>query len=337
MKKIMDLKVGELIELGDGAVYEVLDKEMVEQEIENLDSFWMIVDDNPEKAYSIYSVEFDDEGNLDYFSVYGEDFYDIYDDSLTFLAKLDDKDPGVQEFMIFNRQREIDRISKELDEIYYHQRRGLLKLMIKGLEAQIEYLKKVLERNRWQKVGAYARTTVEYEDSDIKLPAGSIVKLKYYRDYTCKDNDGFHDGPERWDCYILDRADEFEHWRDVKKIEFNSDHLEPVGIDDQERIEEYRSKIARKFLDEIYKIETSQNKRFERFSKEERSQIKIGTEWVSSTYLSVGPYRYDLEYYEADRKGMIEFLKTLARHASDETHKTNIGKALEEAQDVEIT
>lgn len=33
MKKIMDLKVGELIELGDGAVYKVLDKEMVKQEI----------------------------------------------------------------------------------------------------------------------------------------------------------------------------------------------------------------------------------------------------------------------------------------------------------------
>ncbi|ARF67201.1 hypothetical protein B7C51_04315 [Paenibacillus larvae subsp. pulvifaciens] len=132
MKKIMDLKVGELIELGDGAVYKVLDKEMVKQEIKNLDSFWMILDENPEKAYSIYSVEFDDEGNFDYFSVYGEDFYDIDDNSFVIVSKLDDKDPVVQEFMISNRQREVDRIAKEMDEIYDCQSRGSLKLMIKG-------------------------------------------------------------------------------------------------------------------------------------------------------------------------------------------------------------
>ncbi|ARF67202.1 hypothetical protein B7C51_04320 [Paenibacillus larvae subsp. pulvifaciens] len=198
-----------------------------------------------------------------------------------------------------------------------------------GLEDQIEYLKKVLERNRWQKVGAYARTAVSYEG----LPADSIVKLKSYEDCTFKDNDGFHDGPERWDCFILDRADELEdHWSYSRTIKINSDHLEPAGIDDQERIEEYRCKIAKKFLDEISKIETSEAERFERFSKEERSQIKIGTEWVSSTYLSVGPYRYDLEYFEADKKGIIEFLKALARYASEETHKKSIEKALEEAR-----
>lgn len=337
MKKIMDLKVGELIELGDGAVYKVLDKEMVKQEIKNLDSFWMILDDNPEKAYSIYSVEFDDEGNLDYFSLYGEDFYDLYDERITFVMKLDDKYPGALEFMIFNRQCEIDRIVKEMDEIYDYQRRSVLQLTIEGLKAQINYLEKRLERARWQKVGAYARTTVEYEDSDVKLPAGSTVKLNSYTDYTCKGSDGFHDGPERWDCYILDRADEFEHWRDVKKIEFNSDHLEPVGIDDQERIEEYRNVIANKFLEILSKIETSKAERFERFSKEERCKIKIGTEWGSSVYLSGGPYRYDLEYFEADKKGMIEFLKALARNASEETHKKSIEKALEEAQDIEIT
>ncbi|MDT2260663.1 hypothetical protein P7H06_15695 [Paenibacillus larvae] len=108
--------------------------------------------------------------------------------------KLDDKYLGALEFMIFQQvQCEIDRIVKEMDEIYDYQRRSVLQLTIEGLKAQINYLEKRLERARWQKVGAYARTTVEYEDSDVKLPAGT-VKLNSYTDYTCKGSDGFR----RW-------------------------------------------------------------------------------------------------------------------------------------------
>lgn len=337
MKKIMDLKVGNLIEL-NGAVYCINDKKDIEQKLHSIEYSVLFLESpeevynqiTPGKLYDIRRVEYDDDGDVNWLTVWpnedglDENYYDLYDDSFVVVSQIYDDRPDMIEFMIFNRQSEVDRLTKELKEIHSCQQRELVELTIEGLKAQIGLLEKRLERAKWQKPGAYARTTVAYEDSDIELPAGSLVKIIGY--------DYFTNESVQFKCLILDRADEIEHWRDIEDIKINSDHLEPVGSEDQEGIEEYRKSIAIKLSEKIYKRETSDDEDFKQLSKSELSQIEIDREYELITCIDIGRFPYDIEYTEADKEGMISFLNTLKQHAKSEVFRKNIEKAIEEVQ-----
>lgn len=331
-------KIGNLIEI-DGAVYAVQNKEEIEHKLHSIEYSVLFIEDpfgddpeawdpqiTPGKIYDISRVEYDDDGDLNWLTVWpnedglDENYYNLYDDSFVIVSQEDEERPAIIEFMIFNRLSEIDKLTKVLENSFtsYHQRE-LVKLIINGLKAQIELLERRLERVKWQKVGNYALTTVPYRESEKTLPAGSLVKIDWFY---------YQDDMYWWSCLPLDGQTTFM---------VNPFHLEPVGEGDQERIADYRKKqaliLAERINDREREDACERDPDLSLFKEGQINRIELDIErweYDSTLGIKVGPYLY--EYFDADKNGMLSFLITLEQHVTSERVRKNIEKVKVEIQ-----